>query len=108
MPIYEYECQDCGVRFERKQSFHEDPIKECPECKGHTRRVLHPVGIVFKGSGFYITDSRRSDTASVSAKDTSSNGGNGSSEAKSSTSEAKSEKSGAKSETKSSAAKSND
>lgn len=72
MPIYEYECQNCGIKFERKQSIHEDPVKECPECKGQTRRVLYPVGIIFKGSGFYITDSRKSDTAAVGAKDASS------------------------------------
>lgn len=92
MPTYEYECQDCRIRFERKQSFTEEPIKECPECRGQTRRVLHPVGIVFKGSGFYITDSRSSSTATVGAKESSCNGDNGSSETKSSTSEAKSEK----------------
>lgn len=56
MPIYEYECKACGVRFERKQKWHEDPVKECPECQAEVRKVLHPAGIVFKGSGFYKTD----------------------------------------------------
>lgn len=58
MPIYEYECVSCGDHFERRQSFSDEPIKVCPECGGATRKVLQPVGIVFKGSGWYITDSR--------------------------------------------------
>jgi len=56
MPIYEYECTKCGLRFERKQSIHDQPIKVCPQCAGQVRKVLFPVGIVFKGSGFYKTD----------------------------------------------------
>lgn len=56
MPTYEYECKSCGVRFERKQKWHDDPVKECPECQGELRKVIHPAGIVFKGSGFYKTD----------------------------------------------------
>ncbi|MCL4458550.1 MAG: zinc ribbon domain-containing protein [Chloroflexi bacterium] len=58
MPIYEYECLSCGIHFETKQSVQDEPIRRCPECSGYTRRVLHPVGIVFKGSGFYTTDNR--------------------------------------------------
>lgn len=58
MPIYEYECDRCGVRFERKQGISEDPISICPQCEGGTRRLIHPVGIVFKTGGFYITDNR--------------------------------------------------
>lgn len=58
MPTYEYECNDCGIRFERKQSMLDEPIRVCPECDGSVRRVLFPVGIVFKGSGFYVTDNR--------------------------------------------------
>ena len=59
MPIYEYECGVCGARFERKQRFDEEPIAACPECEGKARRVIHSVPIIFKGSGFYITDSRK-------------------------------------------------
>ena len=59
MPTYEYECQDCGIHFERRQRITEEPLKTCPECHGTVRRVLYPVGIVFKGSGWYITDHRR-------------------------------------------------
>ncbi|MHB1131890.1 MAG: FmdB family zinc ribbon protein [Chloroflexota bacterium] len=59
MPLYEYECCDCGVRFERRQKVHDEPVAICPDCSGPVRRLLFPVGIIFKGSGFYVTDSRR-------------------------------------------------
>jgi putative FmdB family regulatory protein len=60
MPIYAYECKNCGVRFERRQSFNDDPITVCPECEGEVHRLIQPAGIVFKGSGFYVTDHRGS------------------------------------------------
>ena len=60
MPIYEYACASCGEHFERRQSFSDEPIRACPDCGGPTKKVLQPVGIVFKGSGWYITDSRKS------------------------------------------------
>lgn len=60
MPIYEYECGVCQFRFERKQSFDEEPVTMCPECQGKARRVIHSIPVIFKGSGFYITDSRKS------------------------------------------------
>jgi putative FmdB family regulatory protein len=56
MPIYEYECEQCGVRFERLQRMSEASLAECPECSGHIHRVMQPVGVIFKGSGFYVTD----------------------------------------------------
>ncbi len=59
MPIYEYECSACKSRFERMQRFSDPPVTECPECGSAVRRVLFPAGIVFKGSGWYITDSRK-------------------------------------------------
>lgn len=59
MPIYEYECDDCGYRFERHQSIASGPVKRCPQCGGPVRRVIYPVGIIFKGSGFYVTDHPR-------------------------------------------------
>ena len=59
MPIYLYECESCGIRFERLQRMSAEPLTECPECDGHIHRVIQPVGIIFKGSGFYITDNRQ-------------------------------------------------
>ncbi|MFQ5885616.1 MAG: FmdB family zinc ribbon protein [Anaerolineae bacterium] len=59
MPIYEYECDGCGHRFERHQSIASEPVKRCPRCGGAVRRVIYPVGIIFKGSGFYVTDHPR-------------------------------------------------
>ncbi len=58
MPIYEYACGSCGHHFEARQKFSDDPISKCPECGQTVRRVFHPAGIIFKGSGFYINDSR--------------------------------------------------
>jgi putative FmdB family regulatory protein len=59
MPIYTYRCDNCGVQFERQQKFSDPPLKECPECQAKKlRKVYTPVGIVFKGSGFYATDHR--------------------------------------------------
>lgn len=59
MPIYTYRCENCGVQFERRQNFSDAPLTRCPECnKKALRKVYTPVGIVFKGSGFYATDHR--------------------------------------------------
>ena len=65
MPIYEYECGNCCFRFEKRQGFHEEPAAVCPECSGRARRVFQPAPIIFKGSGFYITDSRKSKPAEL-------------------------------------------
>ena len=65
MPTYQYACADCGHEFEIFQSFTEDSLTECPECKGEVKKVFSAVGVVFKGSGFYKTDSAKSSTASV-------------------------------------------
>lgn len=65
MPIYEYECDGCGIRFERVQRITDDPLKTCPDCGGHVHRVLQPVGIIFKGSGFYVTDHRATSPTAV-------------------------------------------
>ena len=59
MPIYEYECGKCHFCFERKQSFDEEPVAICPNCQGKARRVIHSTPIIFKGSGFYVTDNRK-------------------------------------------------
>jgi putative FmdB family regulatory protein len=58
MPLYTYECKNCGLRFERRQHIAEDPVRTCPECGGEVHRLIQPVGIIFKGSGFYVTDNR--------------------------------------------------
>jgi len=59
MPIYTYRCENCGVQFDRRQHFDDQPLRICPECDTETlRKVYLPVGIVFKGSGFYSTDNR--------------------------------------------------
>ncbi len=68
MPVYTYECKECGVRFDAHQKFSDDPIAVCPECGGHTHRVPQAVGIVFKGSGWYVTDSRGRNNLAVPPK----------------------------------------
>ena len=60
MPTYQYSCTECGHFFEQFQSFSDDALTECPECQGRLRKVFNAVGVVFKGSGFYRTDSRSS------------------------------------------------
>lgn len=59
MPTYEYVCTNCGNHFDTVQSFSEPPLETCERCGGQIRRVFHPAGILFKGSGFYSTDNRR-------------------------------------------------
>ena len=68
MPTYGYKCGECDIRFERFQHFSEEPVKVCPECGGPVQRVIHPVGIVFKGSGFYVTDNRTGSSTAVPGK----------------------------------------
>ena len=67
MPTYQYSCNECGHFFEQFQSFSEDSLTECPECSGRLRKVFNAVGVVFKGSGFYRTDSRSASTAADAA-----------------------------------------
>ena len=69
MPTYVYACDSCGNQFEQFQSFKDDPLQTCPSCASAVRRVFQPVGIVFKGSGWYVTDSRKSNSATVSGDD---------------------------------------
>jgi len=86
MPTYEYECTVCGQHIEVFQRFSEDPLTTCGVCGGKLRKVFHPAGIVFKGSGFYATDSRaKASPGAASTKD--SDGGSSSSGATSSDSE---------------------
>ena len=67
MPTYVYACTECGHHFEAVQSFADDSLTECPECEGRLRKVFNSVGVVFKGSGFYKTDSRSSGSATSPA-----------------------------------------
>jgi putative FmdB family regulatory protein len=56
MPLYEYECQKCGHRFEKIQKFSDKPVKKCPECGGKVKQVISAPAVQFKGSGWYVTD----------------------------------------------------
>ena len=68
MPVYTYRCESCVVQFERQQSYTDAPLKVCPECrKKSLKKVISPVRVVFKGSGFYSTDNRSSSGSSTSA-----------------------------------------
>jgi putative FmdB family regulatory protein len=70
VPTYQYSCTECGHFFEAVQSFSEDSLTVCPECSGRLRKVFNAVGVVFKGSGFYRTDSRGSSTGAQAAGST--------------------------------------
>lgn len=67
MPTYQYACTVCGHQFEIVQAFSDDALTHCPECDGRLRKVFNAVGVVFKGSGFYRTDSRSGSSSSVPA-----------------------------------------
>jgi putative FmdB family regulatory protein len=69
MPIYEYACTSCGERTEARQSFSDPPLEECPNCGGKLRKLYSPVGIVFKGSGFYSTDAKKGSGTSSKSGD---------------------------------------
>ncbi|WP_086668338.1 FmdB family zinc ribbon protein [Lentzea kentuckyensis] len=86
MPTYQYACTACEHRFEAVQSFSDASLTECPECSGKLRKLFGAVGVVFKGSGFYRTDSRSGSSKSTSSTTTSSTA----SETKSSSSDKKS------------------
>ena len=101
MPTYVYECAKCGEEMEEWQSFAEEPLKKHPGCGGKLSKVLQPVGIVFKGSGFHRTDSR-----SAAKRSHSGGSSDGSSDGKdSSDSSGKTEKSDSKAESSSSSSK---
>src|SRR5215471_6926379 len=102
MPLYEYECESCGRRFERIQKFSDPPIEECPTCGQRVKRLVSSPAVHFKGSGWYITDygkkgsdksggdektTKTTDTSSTKGTETKSDGGKSST----SSSEAKSE-----------------
>jgi putative FmdB family regulatory protein len=68
MPLYEYQCEACGIRFERQQNFSDEPVKVCPECGGEVHRLIYPVGVIFKGKGFYVTDNRKAKSSTAVSK----------------------------------------
>ena len=88
MPTYSYACTECDNRFDAVQAFTDDALTTCPQCSGRLRKLFNSVGVVFKGSGFYRTDSRDSgkSSASVSAEKSSSSESSGPSDAGSSAS----------------------
>ena len=96
MPTYDYRCKDCGHSFETQQAFSDDPLTECPSCGGNLKKVFSAVGISFKGSGFYKTDSRSgsSKSSSTAAKSDSKSESSASSDSSSSSSSSDSKSSG--------------
>ncbi|TDO45799.1 putative FmdB family regulatory protein [Kribbella sp. VKM Ac-2527] len=116
MPTYQYQCTECGEALEVRQSFTDDALTVCPNCEGTLRKVFNAVGVVFKGSGFYRTDSRSSSngsaaggkkepsTAASSASSSTGSGSSGSSSSGTSSSGSSSSGSGSSSSTSTSAA----
>ncbi len=105
MPTYQYACTECGAQMEVVQSFSDDALTVCPECEGRLRKVYSAVGIVFKGSGFYRTDSGKSSNSSVltgSGSGEGKDGGNSGSTDSSSTPSTSSDAKGSSSDTSSS------
>ncbi|MBU2075769.1 MAG: FmdB family transcriptional regulator [Actinobacteria bacterium] len=96
MPTYQYACTECDHAFEQVQSFSDASLTECPQCQGRLRKVYNAVGVVFKGSGFYRTDSR-SGASSSSTAGSSSTGSSSESSSTSSTSDSGSSASGSSS-----------
>src|SRR3954463_13046433 len=92
MPTYEYRCKECGEHLEVVQAFTDDPLTECPACSGPLRKGFGNIGITFKGSGFYKTDSRSKSSATKSSESSSDS---------SSSDKSSADKSSGKSETKS-------
>jgi putative FmdB family regulatory protein len=84
MPTYDYRCRDCGQSLEVQQSIHDDPLTECPACGGTLKKVFSAVGISFKGSGFYKTDSRNGASSRSGGESTSTESTSGDSTASSS------------------------
>ena len=90
MPTYSYACTECGDRFDAVQAFSDSALTTCAKCNGRLRKLFGNVGVVFKGSGFYRTDSRESAKTSAKSSSSSSNGDAASSESTSSSSSEKS------------------
>jgi putative FmdB family regulatory protein len=84
VPTYQYACTECGHEFEAVQKFSDDALTDCPSCTGKLRKVFSAVGVVFKGSGFYRTDSRAGAKAESKSSSDSSSGGSTSDSSRSS------------------------
>lgn len=105
MPTYQYACKECDHRFEAVQSFSDASLTECPECTGPLRKLYGAVGVIFKGSGFYRTDSRSESKSSSSPAKSSAESGSTSKDSKSETkTESKSTSSDSKSSSSSTTA----
>ena len=78
VPTYSYACTECDNRFDAVQAFTEDALTTCPQCSGRLRKLFNSVGVVFKGSGFYRTDSREASKSAVASDSGSSTGSSGS------------------------------
>lgn len=98
MPKYQYQCKDCGEALEVQQSFTDDALTVCPNCGGDLRKVFNAVGVVFKGSGFYKTDSRSASSSTSPAGSTSSSSTSSSGDGAKSSSSSSSDSKPAKSE----------
>ncbi|MEO3793063.1 FmdB family zinc ribbon protein [Nonomuraea sp. B10E15] len=94
MPTYQYACNDCGEQLEVVQKFTDDALTVCPSCEGNLRKVFSAVGIVFKGSGFYKTDSRSSTSGASTSSAASSSSSTKPADSSSKSSESKSGDSG--------------
>ncbi|MBN0974333.1 MULTISPECIES: FmdB family zinc ribbon protein [unclassified Gordonia (in: high G+C Gram-positive bacteria)] len=101
MPTYSYACTECDNKFDIVQSFSDDSLTECPQCAGRLRKLFNSVGIVFKGSGFYRTDSRPGSSSDTSTPSSDSSSSSGSSSSDSSSSSSKSDSASSASSTKS-------
>lgn len=72
LPLYDYECISCGHKFELRQGFDAEPVSECPECNGRSRRKFNAVAVHYKGSGFYTTDYKNNSSSTTSGDNSSS------------------------------------
>ena len=102
MPTYQYACTACGHQLEAVQSFADEPLTECPACEGRLRKLFSGIGVVFKGSGFYRTDSRTDSRAASSAGDKQASTSSGSSSSSDGSSKPADSKTESKAESKSS------
>jgi|SRR5947209_1735912 len=98
MPIYGYICTQCGHTFEVVQSMTDDALRECPVCMGPLRKQIYPVGVIYKGSGFYTTDYKNSSAGGGRSETKAGSDGSGKSDSKESTSGGSGEKSAGSSE----------